>query len=93
MRSGALVPEVLEQFVFDFAFSSSGAATMVVSTKGRGDADQAALAASVEAASLSGLRKQACSVLRSLIAAISTLGPMPEEREISIQVRLRWLGG
>jgi hypothetical protein len=92
VRSGALVPEVLEQFVFDFAFSSSGAATMEVSTKARGADGETELAASVKATSLDNLRKQACNLLRSLIAAISTLGPVPEERELSIKVCLRWLG-
>ena len=91
LRSDALVSEVLEQFVFDFAFSSSGAATVAVTTT-KGAAGEAAQAASSEAFTLDGLRKQACSILRSLIAAISTLNSVPEERVLSIQVRLRWLG-
>ena len=59
------VPEVLEQFLFEFAFSSNGA-TMEVSTKGRGAAAKAALAASVEASTIVGLRKQACGIVRAL---------------------------
>ena len=84
-ESAGGAPEVLEQFLFDFAFSSNGA-TMKVSTKGRGAAAKAALAASVEASTLAGLRKQACGILRSLIAAISTLNAVPEERTISVQL-------
>ena len=56
---------MLEQFLFEFAFSSNGA-TMEVSTKGRGAAAKAALAASVEASTLIGLRKQACGIVRTL---------------------------
>lgn len=91
LRSGALVPEILEEFVFEFAYSSSGAATITVSRK-KGADGEAAQAASVQADSLSGLRLQACSILRSLIAAISTLNPLPEERGLSMNVRLRWRG-
>ena len=58
------VPEVLEQFLFDFSFSSNGA-TMNVSTKSRGAAGKAAIAASVEASTLAGLRKQACGIVRA----------------------------
>ena len=49
--------------MFEFRFSN-GAATMDVSTKGRGNASKAAIAASVEASTLAGLRKQACSIVR-----------------------------
>ena len=57
--------------MFDFAYSASGA-TMEVSTKGRGAAGKAALAASVEASTLSGLRKQACSIVRGPAALPSS---------------------
>jgi len=61
LRSDGISPEVVEQFVFEFGFTPNGAA-MAVSTKGRGA--KAAVAASVEASTLGGLRKQACNLVR-----------------------------
>lgn len=86
------MPEVLEQYVFDFSFSADGSgATMELNAKTGKTGTKTLVEA--EAATLGGLKKQACSLLRNLIASIATLSEVPDDRMLSIQVRrvsLQW---
>jgi hypothetical protein len=86
--SDAPVPEVLEQFVFDFEFAADGSGSVGVTSKGSkaGGKGRTALAAG-EAVTVGSMKKQACALLRNLIASISTLGTVPEDRVLSIQAR------
>ena len=56
------VPEVLEQFVFDFRFTAEGAGSMGVSTSNR--AGRSVQLTDSDAASVTGLKKQACAMVR-----------------------------
>ena len=79
------MPEVLEQYVFDFSFSADGSgATMELNAKTGKTGTKTLVEA---AATLGGLKKQACSLLRNLIASIATLSEVPDDRMLSIQVR------
>jgi hypothetical protein len=71
-------PEVLEQFEFSFTFLAEGA-SMTVQRCGGGGGGSAA-----ELVTPASLKKQACAVLRMLIASMSTLTAVPEDRNLSM---------
>ena len=77
-RSDSPLPEVLEQFEFSFTFSAEGA-TMQANINGHASTP-------AEVATPAALKKQACAVLRMLVASIATLNPVPDDRTISMHL-------
>ena len=55
---------MLEQFVFDFSYTPTGAASMEVSASH--GANRTATIADANATNVAGLRKQACALVRAL---------------------------